>query len=51
VCGHCHGLQFTLDALADPALVRGNFTGRPAVRVESIEWARRRAKERNQARK
>ena len=29
VCGNCHGLQFTLDALADPALVERNFKGRP----------------------
>ena len=44
VCGQCHGLQFTLDALADPALVAGNFKGRPAVHVESIEWAQTRAR-------
>jgi Cytochrome c3 len=51
VCGHCHGLQFTLDALADPSLVRSNFKGRPAAHIESIEWARRRARDRAQARK
>ena len=27
VCGDCHGLQFTLDALADPELVAKNFKG------------------------
>lgn len=47
VCGHCHGLQFTLDALADPALVQANFQGLSAVRVESIEWAQRRSRERS----
>jgi hypothetical protein len=42
VCGDCHGLQFTLDALADEGLARRNFNGRPAVSVQSIEWALRR---------
>jgi Cytochrome c3 len=51
VCGQCHGLQFTLDALADPALVTSNFKGLPTVHVESIEWAQRRAKERGGAKK
>ena len=41
---NCHGLQFTLDALADPALVGEQFQRRPAVHIESIEWAERRAK-------
>ena len=39
VCMQCHGLQFSLDALADRALVDANFRGRPAVRVPSIDWA------------
>jgi hypothetical protein len=39
VCLHCHGLQFTLDALADPALIRNNFQGRPATRVRSLDMA------------
>jgi hypothetical protein len=51
VCGHCHGLQFTLDALADPALIRSNFAGRSSVRIDSIEWAKRREQERRQQRK
>ena len=51
VCGACHGLQFTLDALADPKLIARNFTGNPNVRVESIEWAQRRTKERGKERK
>lgn len=53
VCGDCHGLPFTLDALADPALITNNFAGHPSVHVESIEWAlrhaeRRRAEKRRQ---
>ena len=43
VCLDCHGLGFAIDALADAALVAGNFTGRPAIHVDSIEWALRRA--------
>ena len=46
VCGDCHGLQFALDALADPALALRNYAGQPAAKVEGIEWAikRREAK-------
>jgi hypothetical protein len=39
-CLHCHGLGFALDALADRNVVDANFTGRPAVQVESIDLAR-----------
>ena len=45
VCADCHGLRFTLDALADADLVRRNFPGRPAVHVQSIDWATRRLRE------
>ncbi len=47
VCQSCHGLPFAIDSLADDALVRRNFTGRPAVHVESCDWARERATQRN----
>ena len=43
VCLDCHGLGFTIDALADADLVARNFRGKPSVHVESIEWAVRRA--------
>jgi hypothetical protein len=43
VCGSCHGLSFALDALADDALVRENFKGRPTRHLESIQFALRRA--------
>ena len=43
VCLDCHGLGFSLDALADAALVDRNFRGMPTVHVESIEWAVQRA--------
>jgi hypothetical protein len=42
VCMNCHGLEFTLDALADPALIANNFRGQPARHVESVEWAAQR---------
>jgi hypothetical protein len=38
-CLHCHGLGTSLSSLADPALVRRNFRGRPAREVESIHYA------------
>jgi len=43
VCLDCHGLGFSLDALADVRLIERNFDGTPAVHVESIEWAVRRS--------
>ncbi len=48
-CGDCHGLQFTLDALADQKLILRNFTGQPGVHIESIEWAKKRVQERTNA--
>ena len=46
VCMDCHGLGFSIDALADADLVARNFAGRPAAHVESIDWVMRRLKER-----
>lgn len=40
VCLTCHGLGFAMDALADPQLIKNNFTGQPSVHVESIDMAR-----------
>ena len=39
VCIHCHGLGFSLNALADPQLIRSNFRGQPQKQVESINYA------------
>ncbi len=44
VCLRCHGLSFSLDALADESLIRNNFKGGPARHVKSIDWAVARAK-------
>ncbi len=38
-CLHCHGLGFTLDALADRRLIDNNFQGLPAVQVKSMAMA------------
>ncbi len=46
VCMSCHGLGFSIDSLADRSLIERNFTGRPSVRVESIQWVMNRLKER-----
>ena len=39
VCLQCHGLGFSLDALADPALIDNNFQGQPTNHVKSIDMA------------
>ncbi len=38
-CMNCHNLQFSLDALADPDLIKNNFTGRPQTHIDSIDMA------------
>ncbi len=45
VCLHCHGLGFSIDALADPALILNNFTGKPSIQIDSIEMAVKRDQE------
>lgn len=42
VCLNCHGLRFSIDALADPRLIANNFKGKPAVHIESIDMALKR---------
>jgi formate-dependent nitrite reductase cytochrome c552 subunit len=49
-CMQCHGLAFSIDALADKALVARNFRGRPSVHVESIEMAVRNLHDSSQSR-
>jgi len=39
VCLECHGLGFSLDALADPTLSKSNYSGSPTISVPSIEMA------------
>jgi hypothetical protein len=42
VCMSCHSLAFSLDALADPALIESNFNGLPAQHIPSIEMVLKR---------
>lgn len=39
VCMQCHGLGFSIDALADPLLIENNFNGQPSEHIPSIEWS------------
>lgn len=41
-CMQCHGLPYSLDALADPAAIRSNFAQPPSVHVPGIDWVRER---------
>lgn len=38
-CQHCHGLEFTLDVLADKTLIESNFTGSPASHIPTMDLA------------
>lgn len=38
-CQTCHGLQFSIDSLADTELIKNNFNGLPSNRIESIDLA------------
>ncbi len=48
VCMNCHGLAFSIDALADEALILNNFSGKPAVHIPSIDMATSRSSDREQ---
>ncbi len=39
VCLNCHGLGFSIDALADEDLVQRNFKGKPSKHINSIDMA------------
>ncbi|MBW8192532.1 cytochrome c3 family protein [Neiella marina] len=43
VCMQCHSLEFSIDALADPDLIRTNFADKPGIHIKSIDWALKRA--------
>jgi hypothetical protein len=42
VCAQCHGVDFSLAALSDPALVRRNFRAAPAAPSAAMQLVRRR---------
>lgn len=44
VCLQCHSLAFSIDALADPDLIKSNFVGRPAQHIKSVDLATARVK-------
>ncbi|MCC9600669.1 cytochrome c3 family protein [Stieleria sp. JC731] len=50
VCLNCHGLEYSLSALADEELIRNGFAGEPSERNKSVEmahqWFLERAKKR-----
>ena len=50
VCRNCHGVQFSLDALADSDLIRSNFQGRPDGRINSLDMAKAWFQQREQLR-
>lgn len=43
-CNRCHGVRFAIDALADPALLRNNFSSAPSIHIASVDMARDRAR-------
>jgi hypothetical protein len=50
VCMNCHGLGFTIDALADPALLANNFRGEPRAHIKSLEMVADRLQQIEQSR-
>ena len=45
VCMTCHGLGYSMDALADAKLTMDNFSGKPGAHVQSLDMVARRLKE------
>jgi formate-dependent nitrite reductase cytochrome c552 subunit len=42
VCLNCHGLEFSLEALADTKLVQRNFRGQPETQLETLTMVKKR---------
>ena len=47
-CMSCHGLEFSIDALADQRLIDNNFRGEPSVHVETMDLAAAEKKRRDE---
>jgi len=47
VCMNCHGLEFSIDALADQDLIDSNFLGKPKRHIQSIDMAVDRVKKKS----
>ena len=45
VCMSCHGLGYSIDALADAKLVADNFPGQPRAHIKSLDMVAQRLKE------
>ncbi|MBX2837254.1 MAG: ammonia-forming cytochrome c nitrite reductase subunit c552 [Gammaproteobacteria bacterium] len=39
-CMECHGLEFSINALADRTLIENNFKGQPTMEIQSVNLAR-----------
>lgn len=48
-CQHCHGLEFTLDALTDETLIDNNFTGTPGRHIATMDLADKEKQRRQKA--
>lgn len=44
VCINCHSVPFSINSLADPTLLKNNFTGQPQVHIQSVDMSLERAK-------
>ena len=44
VCMNCHGLGFSIDALADTTLIENNFNGTPSQHIRSLDMVKQRLK-------
>ena len=42
VCMNCHGLGFSIDALADPTIIATNFSGKPTLHIQSTDLVKKR---------
>ena len=49
VCMSCHGLGFSMNALADEKLIKNNFNGLPQVHVQSINLVKQRILKRSKS--
>lgn len=38
-CLHCHGLEFSINAISDSALIKNNFKGQPTFKTKSVDLA------------
>lgn len=46
VCMNCHGLGFSINALADTRLIESNFNGAPSRHIRSVDMVKQRLKRR-----